>query len=238
MAKLADLAPRPVLLVKVKVTNDEDRDPDQQSVAQGTIDVSGTILRGEGTGPTATVALRAVGNRIERRLRKLAEKRERAAKRPPATSPGTWRSGDLPSDRPAFYDRPSEERLVVRRKSYSPVERISVAEALFDLDVLDYRFFLFTDETDDKTSIVYEDENGLAIRKVDGSVPDEGTVRPDVRVNETPAPDITIAEAESRLNLSEMPFVFFKDSEGDRPGVLYRRYDGHYGLIVPSTPVA
>lgn len=142
----------------------------------------------------------------------------------------------MPTERPEFYNRPPEERRVVRRKTYSPAERISVSEAMFDLDVLDYRFFLFTDESDDKASIVYEDDGGVALRKVDGSRPDEAMVRTDVVVNETPAPAISVAEAGSRLDVSDMPFVFFVNTDNERANVLYRRYDGHYGLIVPSRP--
>lgn len=236
MAALADLAPRPVLFSKVKVHNDEGRDPDQRSVVQATMDVSGVILRAQAAGSTAVQALRILGNRMERRVNQLAERRQKAEKRPPATPRGTWRSGDLPTGRPEVYDRPPEERTLVRRKTYSPAERISVSEALFDLDVLDYRFFLFTDESDDKASIVYEDDTaGVAMQKVDGSRPDETTIRPDLRVNETPAPTISVDEAISRLDMSDLPFVYFKDADHQRASVVYRRYDGHYGLIVPTT---
>lgn len=235
MAKLSDFAPRPVLFTKVRVKNDEERDPDQLSVVQGTMDVSGAVVRAQAAGPTAIDALRMVGNKLERRLTRLAGKRQRATKRPPSTPSDEWRSGDLPSDRPEFYDRPPEERMVVRRKTYSPVDQLSVSEALFDLDVLDHRFFLFTDEADGKASIVYEEDDGVALRKIDGSRPDETKLRPELSVNRTPAPTISVEDAVSRLNLSDVPFVFFQDAERRTATVLYRRYDGHYGLIVPST---
>ena len=235
MAALAEMAPRPVIFAKVKVNHDDDRSPHQRSVVQATMDVSGVVLRAQAAGTTALKALRVVADRMERRLHRLSERRAKADKRPPSTSRGTWRSGDLPTRRPEFYDRPPEERLVVRRKTYSPADRISVSEALFDLDVLDYRFFLFTDEVDDKATIVYEEDGGVAIRKVDGSAPDEPMLRPDVEVNETPAPIIGVDQAISRLNMSDMPFIFFQDKESRLSRVLYRRYDGHYGLIVPST---
>jgi ribosome-associated translation inhibitor RaiA len=236
MAKLSDFAPRPVLFTKVRVKNDEERDPDQHSVVEGTMDVSGAVVRAQAAGPTAIDALRAVGNKLERRLTRLEGRRQRATKRPPSAPSGEWRSGDLLTDRPEFYDRPPEERMVVRRKTYSPVDQLSVSEALFDLDVLDHRFFLFTDEADERASIVYEEDDGLSIRKVDGSRPDDAILRHDIQVNETPAPTITAADAVSRLNLSDMPFIFFRDADTEQPAVLYRRYDGHYGLIVPSTP--
>ena len=235
MAALAEVAPRPVLFAKVKVNQDDDRSPDQCSVVQATMDVSGVVLRAQAAGATALAALKVVADRMERRVHRLSERRAKADKRRPSTPRGAWRSGDLSTGRPEFYDRPSEERLVVRRKTYSPADRISVSEALFDLDVLDYRFFLFTDSADDKATIVYEDDEGVAIRKVDGAPPDESMLRPDVDVNTTPPPTIGVDRAVSRLNRSDMPFIFFQDAESRTPRVLYRRYDGHYGLLVPST---
>ena len=234
MADLADVAPRQVLFAKVKVKHDTDRDPDQRSVVEGIMDLSGTVVRAQAAGTSAIDALRVVASRLERNLHRVAAKRRRAQKRPPSTPSGEWSSGDIAPDRPEFYDRPPEERLVVRRKTYSPANQISVSEALFDMEVLDHRFFLFTDETDGKAAIVYEDDHGLAIRKLDGSRPEEATLHPGISVHETPAPTITVADAVSRLNLSDGPFVFFCDATAGRASVLYRRFDGHYGLITPS----
>jgi ribosome-associated translation inhibitor RaiA len=234
MAKLSEFAPRPVLFTKVRVRNDEERDPDQYSVVEGKMDVSGAVVRAQAAGPTAIDALRMVGNKLERRLTRLGGKRQRPTKRPPSTLLGEWRRGDNPSDRPEFYDRAPQERVVVRRKTYPLDDELSVREALFNLDVLDHRFFLFTDQADEKATLVYEEDEGVALRKIDGSKPDETRLRPDVRVSRTPAPAITVADAVSRLNLSDLPFVFFRDAASRGASVLYRRYDGHYGLIVPS----
>lgn len=232
MARLCDLAPRPVRTARVKITNDDHRDPAQHSVVQGNIAVSDAVVRAQAAGPTAGEALRIVGGRLERRLQRLGSKRHPATQRPPASSGYGWSSGD-PGERPGFYDRPSEERLIVRRKLYSPMDRTSVSQALFDMDVRDYRFFLFTDEADDKTSLVYEGSTGPVIRKVDGSAPDPDTLRPGMAVDETPALRMPMVDAVADLDESDTPFVFFMDTEQSRITVLYRRYDGHYGSIVP-----
>jgi hypothetical protein len=36
------------------------------------------------------------------------------------------------------------------------------------------------------------------------------------------------------LELMGWPFVFFRDPTTGRGSVLYHRYDGHYGLLVPA----
>ena len=37
-----------------------------------------------------------------------------------------------------------------------------------------------------------------------------------------------------RLDASAEPHIFFANATTGRGNVLYRRYDGHYGLIVPE----
>ena len=235
MASLSEVAPRTVISANVKVKHDESRPPDQPCLAQATLNMQGATVRAQAAAASASDALRVIGDKLERRLARLAERRRRARQRPPSSTSGAPRSSELDSGRPEFRHRPADERAVVRRKTYPPTDRTSIGEAMFDLDMMDFRFYVFTDRADDKTSIVYETGDiGLAIRKVDGSRPHDGTARADIEVSETPAPVISLAEAVSYLNKSEKAFIFFCDTDRDHPSVLYRRYDGHYGLVVPS----
>ena len=55
----------------------------------------------------------------------------------------------------------------------------------------------------------------------------------EIRVVEAPAPEMTEEEAADRLDSSHEPFVFYKDISTGRGAVLYRRYDGHYGVVEP-----
>ena len=49
--------------------------------------------------------------------------------------------------------------------------------------------------------------------------------------HEPSPPTLTDAEARIRLEADSEPFVFYLDAETGQGRVLYRRYDGHYGLI-------
>lgn len=232
MKRLAELAPGAVLFAKVKVSSSGERDPGQKIVVQGTMDVSGKVVRAQAAAPDATEALKTVEDRLRRRLNRLAARRQ--ARAGPSDS---WRKGDLHDRRPTYFDRPPEQRMVARRKTFSPSEQISVSDALFDLEVLDYRFYLFIDVADHKPSVVYEDDSGTTIRKIDGSRPSDGTLPMEMTVNETPAPRFTVTAGVESLNVGGTPFLFFHDTERDRAGVLYRRYDGHYGLVVAPKPL-
>lgn len=230
---LAKKASRPVTFARVKLLKDEGRPPDEQAIAQGTLDMSGVLIRAQVAAGTLTEAVDTLGARLERRLRRVTERREDANQRPPSTPDGQWRSGDLPATRPTYFTRPEDDRRLVRRKSFAPATS-SIEDALFDLDVLDHRFFLFTDADDGLDSVVFESEEGVSIRRMDGSAP-PGLDRFDsLQVDPTPAARLAVGEAQARLDISEAPFIFFQQADSERGAVIYRRYDGHYGLVEPA----
>jgi ribosome-associated translation inhibitor RaiA len=230
LERLAKKAPRPLLFARVKITVDEGRDPSKSTIVQATLDISGELIRAQVSAPSPGDGLNTLADRIDRRLRKLSERRQDVTRRPASTPEGSWRRGDLPTSRPDFFPRPPEERRVVRRKTWAPRDQISVTEALFNLDVLDHRFFLFTDRSDGETTVVYEDGDMVSLQRLTGGSPPEDAVVP---VNETPAPELDLDDAKTQLDITDAPFLFFRDPETGEGEVLYRRYDGHYGLIEP-----
>jgi hypothetical protein len=50
-------------------------------------------------------------------------------------------------------------------------------------------------------------------------------------VSELPPVRSTVDNAIARLNIGGERFVFFADTVTGRGTVVYRRYDGHYGLV-------
>ncbi len=231
---LSERAQRPVIFSRVKILVDMDRPTDERAVIQVVMDVSGELIRAQVSAPTPADALNTLTDRMERRLRKLAERRRDTRRRPPATPEGTWRSGDLPTARPDFYERPREERRVVRRKTFAPDAMVSVPEAIYDLDILDHRFFLFTDAADGEMSLVYEEDDKVMLRRLSGGSPEGDSAGSADMVNPTPAPELAVDEARDWLDATDAEFVFYRNKETGVANVLYRRYDGHYGLIEPK----
>ena len=223
---VASRAPRPVIFARVKLTLEDGHDGDQQAVAEATLDVSGMLVRAQSAAQSMSAAVEGLADRLDRRLRRVTERLQTKRGRPPQTPEGGWRHGDLPR-----YPHPDQGRRVLHHKTYGP-ETASIEEALFDLEVLDYLFFLFTDAADRVDSIVYQVEDGVALRRADGHQP--GHRLPDGHGwNPAPASDLGIEDAVDRLDTSAEPFVFFSMPASNRARVLYRRYDGHYGLIEP-----
>ncbi len=234
VSALTELSPRPVIFTRVKLQHSPSRPPNERCMAQGTLDVSGALLRAQVVAPGMIEAINLLETRLQRRVRDLADRREAANARPPSAGSGTWRHGDLRNSQPGYFPRPATEREIVRRKTWAG-DRLSVTDALFDLYALDHRFFLFTDEVDGVDSIVFEAPGGLRLRRLTGGAPPaEEIAELPVEVVETPAPLMETDDAVQRLDTSEEPFVFYHDNGTGRGCVLYRRYDGHYGVIEPA----
>jgi hypothetical protein len=116
------------------------------------------------------------------------------------------------------------------------------------MEAMDYDFHLFTDSTTGQDSVVYRSEsNGYRLAQADGADGVDDADRADgaddvvpasvpITLSGQPAPRLSLAEAEQRLDVGGRPFVFFVDPETGRGNVLYHRYDGHYGLITPAEP--
>ena len=100
--------------------------------------------------------------------------------------------------------------------------------------MLDHRFFLFTDADSGADAIVFETEDGVAVRTLTGEEIPAADSIPGLAFESRPAQVMSDEEAATRLDVSGAPFIFFRQSGSDRVAVLYRRYDGHYGLIEPA----
>lgn len=217
--RLVDKAPRPVSYAKVKIKSDGDREPAERSLAQANLDVSGATLRAESAGEGPSGALNTLAARLEEKLAYLDQ---------PGTAPRQ-------SDRPHFVDLDPEQRVIARQKTYSRIDQIDTDEAIARLADLDYRFYLFTDIADDTTTMV-ADTGGeeTTIQKIDGSFPD-GSETPGVRAVVGPPPTRSLLDAVAELNGTGRDHLFFRGLDGEEPSVLYRRYDGHYGLLVEAS---
>jgi len=203
VARLHGHAHGPVLFTRVKLTRADGQDVERSAIAEATLDVDGRLVRGQVAGRRFEEAIDLLVDRLMRQLDQAAAKvrtRERRVSEP------------VP--RPVATTVPEDEREVVAHKSFA-IERATLEEATFDMEVLDYDFFLFTDADDGRDKVVY--------RGMDGEV-----------LTATDPPTETVDEALERLDAGGEPFVFFCEAATGRGAVAYLRYDGHYGLIRPA----
>jgi len=221
----------PVQHVRVRMDHRPDRNRDRTTIVRAVIDLRSGSIRAHVAADTTHAALADLGGKLAHQLRHLIDRQRSLAERAHAHD-GSWRHGMEPTARPDFFPRPADEREIVRHKSVAP-DLTTVEEALFDLRMMDYDFYLYRDAATERDALVYVTDDGARVLSVGGhAVP-----RPapdDVELDPHEVPTSTVDEARERLDAGHEPFVFFVDASTERGHVLYRRYDGHYSLLVPQ----
>jgi len=147
---------------------------------------------------------------------------------------GEWRHGDPPTERPEYFDRPPDERELVRHKSY-PIDWLTSDEAAFDMEQRDFDFYLFRDRVSGDDALLERRSDGsYRLTRLRTTATAEPASTLTVEHAEHAAPTLELDEAIERIGVGGERFVFFANSTTGRANVLYRRYDGHYGLIAPD----
>ncbi|GAB2727897.1 sigma 54 modulation/S30EA ribosomal C-terminal domain-containing protein [Nocardia thraciensis] len=236
ISRALDYASEPVLSARVRLSGHGDPAAADPVVAQANVNMAGRAVRVQVTGASTREAVDLLQARLRSRLARLSRNWEAIRGSRSPVTPHEWRHGDATRARLPYFPRPEEERQVVRHKSYALAHE-TVDEAAFDMEIMDYDFHLFTESGSRVGSVLYRSgATGYRLAQVD---PHPGDVTPGsvaVSFSPWPAPELSVEGAIVRLELTGWPFVFFRHRGLDRGGVLYHRYDGHYGLITPSEP--
>ncbi len=226
---VAARAPGPVLFARVKLRHLGDPAAHLPALVEAMLDVNGRAVRAHTAAATMAEAVDDLGDRLCRRL-EAQPHWSRTEGVPP--EPGAWRHGNRPSPRVASTERRPDERQLVCRKTVAE-EPLSVDEAVFDMELLDYDFYLFQDLASAQDAMVRRAGDGrFDLFLLHHDVEPPVSVAP-VVLHPTPPPTLTVAEAQEWLELTAEPLVFFADATTGRGCVLYRRYDGHHGLVEP-----
>ena len=172
--------------------------------------------------------------RLRDKLDHRAQHRHALRRRPAASPPGEWRHGDTPSDRPVYFDRPADDRELVRHKTFVTSE-VTPDEAAFDMDQLDFDFHLFQERASGGDALLERLSDGTyRLTRVRPTAIETGPTAVELAVSERPAPVLGLDEAIERISADGERFVFFENAATGRGNVIYRRYDGHYGLLAPE----
>ncbi len=226
----------PVLYARVKLTQAPDPARDRPAVAQVTVDINGDLVRAHVAGHTMLEAIDLLRGRLNAQLEHRHERQKTRHRRPEDSGPGEWRHGDRPTERPRHFDRPVDERQLVQHKSYV-IDDVTPDEAAFDMEQLDFDFYLFRELATGQDALIERTEDGgYRLNRADGSTTDPGPTAIALSVAEHPAPVLDLDQARDHLAVGGGPFVFFLDADSGRGRVLYLRYDGHYGLVAPEEP--
>ena len=236
VARIARHTHVPVRSAWVRLSRHGDPAASRPVVAQANLDLDGRVVRAQVEADGAHEAVDLLDARLRGLVQRAATHWEARRGHEPSYAAHEWQHDAEPTRRHSWYPRPESEREVVRHKTFS-IARRTVDEAVAELELLDYDFHLFEEAGTGVDCVVYR-AGPTGLRLAYALLPRDGAgvaVHHGVTVSPHEAPRLTTAQAAERLNLSGMPFCFFRDATTGRRGcVLYHRYDGHYGLITPA----
>jgi ribosomal subunit interface protein len=218
----------PILSTRVVLTLSHDPARQRPAVVEASMDFDASRVRAQASASEMHAAIEMAAERLQQALvqhhdRELTRHRWLAIPRA-----HEWRHGTLPSPYVDHFRRPAQERQVVKHKTFGLVP-MTVDEAAFDMEQMDYSFYLFVDADSGNDALVYrKDDGSLAVR---GDVTPAGETAVEVTYEGAPA-SLDEQSAREHLDLAGEPFVFYADRDTGRGRVLYVRYDGHYGVIM------
>jgi len=227
---VATRAPEPVLYGRVELTLHDDPARAKPAFATAELDVNGHLVRAHVAAATMRETVDLLEARLAARMERFAHRAESQHLRHRGDGE-VWRHGDVPTERLPYYPRPVDEREIVRTKTFVAGPS-TPDEAAFDLEMLDHEFHLFTNLETGEDNVIRRAAGGgyeLFEPTATCSLTDASV---EIRHNPARPTTTSVEGAQAILDAAEEPFVFFLDAQSGRGSVLYRRYDGHYGLIV------
>lgn len=170
-----------------------------------------------------------VVDRVQQRLTRARERTRTTHRRSSIGTTHQWRHGGLPP-RPAPGHREDPDKAsqpVVKRKTYL-LEPMTPDQAAEEMELLDHDFYLFVDADTGADALVH--------RRHDGSFGVLGPTADATGQHEHcgAPPVLTVPQARQRLETTTDRFLFYRDPIDDRGRVLYRRYDGRFGLLLAA----
>jgi len=223
----------PMLRARVVLTQEENPRIARASRAEGEVDLNGRLVRARVAAVAMPQAVDELTDHLLRQLRRSMDRHADRRKEPAQPPEGTWRHGAWAPERAEYRALPAEEREIMRRKSFSFGE-LPPTDAAAYLEDLDHDFYLFTSAENGVDAVIFRHDDGsLGLIQPAGTaaVGGEGLQLQDSRMSGPISLDAAVAE----MNELNHRFLFFINEETDRGNVIYRRHDGHYGLIEPAT---
>ncbi len=233
--QVADRCREEVHVIEVRLSLEPSGPRDRPAIAEATIHVEGRPVRAHVAAATIDEAIDLLVDRLRRRIQRHEEQLHRMADRHRTgdSGPGEWRHGDLPTSRPEYLEIPFDEREVRRHKTFA-MTPMTLEEALFDLDQLGHDFYLFVDEATDVDCVVWHGGESVELAAADPSQYEGTESNHDIRITPTAPPTLALEQAKEHLEAMGGQHLFFRSDDDGQGRVLYRRYDGHYGLVTPA----
>jgi ribosome-associated translation inhibitor RaiA len=214
IGRVARFAARPVRFASVAITVIDNPSVERPVIAEAVFDIDGLPVRAHVEAHDGREAVDLLEQRLRRRVDQVEDRFEALTRSgpPAAATPGPTPPALPPEGAPARH-------LSLATNPMTP------DEAVFDLDLLGFQFYLFTDAMTGGEAVVYP--LGEGVYGVRGDVELLSLARSSARiVYEGDPPELAEAVALVRLYAGREPYVFYRDAATGRCRVAYRADDG------------
>ncbi len=152
-----------ITMATVELERGNSKSQDRRVAVQVTLDIDGTMLRGEQRAPNAMAAVDSVIDVMDRRLERYKSKAYRSEQAKKAGKDASIRPPEVP-DAPPVQSTDDEdiveaEGRVVRIKRF-PIKPMTVDEAAFQMELLGHDFFMFLNGETDRHNLSYKRHDG------------------------------------------------------------------------------
>ena len=147
----------------IELARENTRAREERFVAQATLDIDGTALRGEERGATALAAVDSVIHVVNRRIQRYKGKLYKSEQVRKAGKNVSIRDAEVSSV--PTLDGTTDDELhealgrVVRLKRY-PIKPITLDEAALQMELLGHDFFLFLESQTESYNLLYRRRDG------------------------------------------------------------------------------
>ena len=236
VSRVAERSREPVIHIELRLKLEPDPRLERPAIAEATVSIQGTPIRAHVAAATIEESIDLLLDRLKRRIDRHEDRRLHLGverQRTGDSGPGQWRHGDLPTIRSEFLDVPFDEREVRKHKTFG-LGPISVEEAIFDLEQLGHDFYLFVDEATGTDCVITRDlSDEFVLESVEPDLYKDETSTT-VRHESSTPPVLSLSSAKELIEASGRAFLLFQAEQQGRGQILYRRLDGHYGLLSPA----
>lgn len=197
-------------------------------VAQVNVHCAGRLIRGQVAGASVGEAVQRACHTASRRLDRLRRRLTETPAGPPDFAGEAWDRREIRRTGP---HRTGPDRRIARHKGYALALQEADAAAL-TLDLRDYDFHLFIEASTGEQALMQRvGPEGYRLRLRRPSRLRDREFAAPVVVDETPLPQLGLAQAVRRLDAERAEFLGFVSVSTGRGTVLYRRFDGHLGIV-------
>jgi ribosome-associated translation inhibitor RaiA len=232
MARLERLVKGPVLGARVVLIEERNPRVALSARAEGEFVLAGRAVHARAAAESMDAAVDELGERLGSQVRRHLDRTVTRRREPAASPAGEWRHASLPTTRPERSFLPPEERRIERRKTFA-FRPMAVTEAVLEIEALDHEFFLYRDVETGADALLYVREDGrLGLIDPAGTPPRAGG--PEREPDRLSRP-IGLRTAVREMDELGHRFLFFVNENTGHGNVIYLRFDGHYGLIEPSS---